>query len=88
MPSISRNRHAGRLICELRTDLGLSPEALSHAIYAAGFGTISSRTIRRIERDGLIPRVRVQFALAQFFDRSVTSIWPVPAQQAQRRMAA
>jgi DNA-binding XRE family transcriptional regulator len=79
---VPRNQRAGRLIRELRTDLGLSPEALSHAVYAAGHGSVSARTIRRIERDGLVPRVRVQFALAQFFGRQVTAIWPIPARPA------
>lgn len=80
-----RNHRAGRLIRELRTELGMSPEALSQAVYTAGHGSVSARTIRRIERDGLIPRVRVQFALAQFFGRQVTAVWPLPT---ARRVAA
>jgi len=76
---VHRDPRAGRLIREIRVDLGLSPEALSHVIYSAGFGSVSARTIRRIESDGLVPRVSAQFAIAQFCGRSVTSIWPLPA---------
>ena len=70
-----RNERAGALIHELRVDRGLSPEALSYAIYKAGLGSVSSRTIRRIESDGMVPRVGNQFAIAAYFDRKVTSIW-------------
>jgi transcriptional regulator with XRE-family HTH domain len=75
MGSQHRNRRAGELIKSLRMDQGLSPEALSFAIYKAGYGSVSARSIRRLEGEGVIPRVRSQFALAQFFDRPVTSIW-------------
>lgn len=71
----NRNCRAGALIRELRTDLGLSPEALSWAIYQAGCGEVSGRTIRRIEAEGVVPRVGAQFAIAMFFDRPVTSVW-------------
>lgn len=69
--------YAGALIKELRTDRGLTPEALSYAIFAAGNGHVSARTIRRVEAGAVVPRVRAQFAIASFFDRPVTSIWPV-----------
>jgi transcriptional regulator with XRE-family HTH domain len=85
---IHRDPRAGRLIRELRTDLGLSPEALSYAVFRGGHGSLSARTIRRVESDGMVPRVRAQFALASFFGRSVTSIWPVPAVAATRKVAA
>lgn len=71
----NRNCRAGTLIRELRTDLGLSPEALSWAIYHSGCGEVSGRTIRRVEAEGVVPRVAAQFAIAMFFDRPVTSIW-------------
>lgn len=74
MPS-HEDARAGSLIRELRCNQGLSPEALSHAIYAAGIGSVSGKTIRRIEA-GMVPTVRVQFALSAFFDRQVVSIWP------------
>jgi DNA-binding XRE family transcriptional regulator len=83
---VHRDPRAGRLIRQVRVDLGLSPEALSHAIYTAGYGTVSARTIRRIEADGMVPRVSAQFALAQFCGRSVTTIWPLPA--TTRKLAA
>lgn len=70
-------RRAGQLIRSFREDRGLTPEALSWAIYEAGHGSVSSRTIRRIESHGLLPRLRVRFAIAQFLDRPVTSIWPL-----------
>jgi DNA-binding XRE family transcriptional regulator len=73
----THNKHAGRLICELRIERGLSPEDLSHEILRAGYGSVSGRTIRRIERRGVVPSVRVQFAVARFFDRPVISIWPL-----------
>lgn len=73
-----RNTDAGHLLRQLRTDRGLSPEALSYAIYVAGHGSISARTIYRVEGQGMVPRVRAQFALAQFFGKPVTQIWPIP----------
>jgi DNA-binding XRE family transcriptional regulator len=73
----THNKGAGRLICELRIERGLSPEDLSHEILKAGHGSVSGRTVRRIERRGVVPSVRVQFALARFFERPVTSIWPL-----------
>ena len=65
---------AGDMLRQLRTDRGLSPEALSHALHMAGLGFVSGKTIRRIE-GGRIPTVRVQFALAQFFDRVPSQVW-------------
>jgi transcriptional regulator with XRE-family HTH domain len=82
-----RNPRAGALLTDLRRDLGLSPEALSYAIYRAGYGSVSARTIRRVERDGMVPRVRAQFALAQFFGRPVSSIWATST-PAYRKVAA
>ena len=79
-----RNRRAGDLIRELRVDAGLSPEALAHAIYSEKLGSISGRTIRRIEQTGAVPSPRVQFAIAQFFDRLPSEIWGKP----RRKVAA
>jgi transcriptional regulator with XRE-family HTH domain len=64
----THNKGAGRLICELRIERGLSPEDLSHEILKAGHGSVSGRTVRRIERRGVVPSVRVQVALARHFD--------------------
>lgn len=77
MASGYRNKHAGRLLRELRSDKGLSPEALSYAIFKAGYGSVSAKTIRRVEDPevGMVPRVRVQFAIAAYFERPVSSIW-------------
>lgn len=87
--NIHRNTKAGDLIRALRIDQGLSPEDLSYAIFRAELGSVSGRTIRRIESDGMIPRVRAQFAIAQYFGRSVTSIWqPSPIRRSVRRAVA
>lgn len=75
MAATLRNRQAGALIRDLRRDQGLSPEALSYAIFKAGHGSVSARTIRRVESDGMVPRVAAQFAVASYFGRSVSSIW-------------
>jgi transcriptional regulator with XRE-family HTH domain len=75
MASVTRNRRAGELIRDLRSDQGLSPEALSYAIFKAGHGAVSARTIRRVEATGMVPRVAAQFAIASYFDRPVSTIW-------------
>lgn len=77
MPKTSpRNRSAGAAIRTLRTLRGLSPEALAMEITLTGAGPVSGKTIRRIEF-GAVPTVRIQFALAAFFDKQVTDLWPV-----------
>lgn len=63
------------LLKELRTDAGLSPEALSLAMHRAGLGYVSGKTIRRIEQTGKTPTPRVQFAIARYFDRLPSGIW-------------
>ena len=79
-----RDTQAGALLEQMRRDRGLSPEGLSHALHAAGHGYVSGKTIRRVET-GAIPTVRVQFALAQFFDgRLPSQVWVPRA----HRMAA
>lgn len=75
-PASPADRRAGQLIRTWREDRGLTPEGLSWAMYEAGVGCVSSRTIRRIESHGLRPRLRVRFAIAQHLDRPVSSIWP------------
>lgn len=80
-----RDFGAARFLRESRVNRGLSHEALSWAIYSAGFGTVSSKTIRRIEEIGCVPTVRVQYAIASFFAREVTDMWPL---NARRRVAA
>lgn len=71
---------AGRLLGDLRRDKGLSPEALSYAILAAGLGSVSGKTIRRTEK-GMVPTARVQYAVATFFERGVSQIWTAPPEQ-------
>lgn len=72
---VSRNHPAAELLRQMRVDRGLSPETLSKALYTEGLGYVSGRTIRRIESAGIIPTPRVQFALAQFFDRAPSQVW-------------
>jgi len=62
----------------LRIDRGLSPETLGYAV------GISGHTVRRIEREGVVPTPRIQFALAQFFELRPTEIWALD----QGRVAA
>lgn len=71
----SKDKPAGQLLAQWRRDRGLSPEALSWELRVAKLDTVTGRQIRRIERDGVIPNVRTQFALARFFDTSPTQIW-------------
>ena len=66
---------AGRLVRDMRSRRGLSTTALSDAIAAAGLGYVSRHTLRRIE-NGVTPRVRVQYAVATFFDKEVPDVWP------------
>lgn len=75
----TRNLQAAELIRRLRIDEGLTPEALAFAIARDGAGTVSGRTIRRIEREGAIPTVRIQFALARHFDMVPSQIWGLPS---------
>jgi transcriptional regulator with XRE-family HTH domain len=72
----TRDRHAAALIRELRVDRGLTPEALSYEIHKRVPGhPVSGRTIRRIERTGAIPTVRVMFGLAAVFGMTPSQIW-------------
>lgn len=71
-----RDRNAGLRIKKLRIDHGWTPEALSYAIYELNPSfSVSGRTIRRVERDGVIPTVRVQFGIAQAFGLVPSEIW-------------
>jgi len=74
----NRNRQAAELIRAFRIDEGLTPEALAHSISRMGAGPVSGRTIRRIEREGAVPTVRIQFALAQHFGMAPSQLWPPP----------
>lgn len=73
--TVPRDHLAGELLRELRENRGLSPEQMPHAMLRLGIEPVSGQTIRRIERVGAVPQVRVKFALAQFFDREVKEIW-------------
>lgn len=76
----NRNRdfQAGALLKELREEMGLSREAMPHAMLRAGIPREhipSVKTIYNVEERGQVPVVRIKFGLAQFFDREVRSIW-------------
>lgn len=74
-----KDKPAAALLADLRRDQGLTPEALSRAILEhPALGArwfVHPNTIRLIERNGTIPTVRVQFALATFFNRLPSDIW-------------
>lgn len=71
----STDRLAADLLSELREDRGLSPEALSRAIFIAGHGYVSGRTIRNIEKDATVPTLRVRGSIALYFARTPRGIW-------------
>jgi transcriptional regulator with XRE-family HTH domain len=64
-------QRAGRQLRELRTNTGLSPEALGARIGVSGM------TIRRIERGECHPTVRTMFLLAAEFEMRPTDMWPI-----------
>lgn len=75
---VARDRKAGTLLHQLRVDKGLSRDALPTAMAVAGVHRDyipSARTIYNVEVHGVIPRVRLQFGLAQFYDRNVSAVW-------------
>lgn len=74
--------HAASRLTELREAEGLSPEALAQAIKARAphepwgdRGTVDAHTIRRIEREGHVPRERVRFVLARYFGLLPHELW-------------
>lgn len=76
------DHHAASLITEMREARGLSPEALATEINAAsraqGLGakfTVHPHTIRRIEREGHVPGVRVRLVLSSFFGLTPHELW-------------
>lgn len=84
--------HAARRIKAMREELGLSsPEALAHEIRLQAViadwgrrGTVDAHTIRRIEKRGHVPSIRIQFVLAMFFGVRMRELWlPGAAQPAQ-----
>lgn len=79
---------AAALLSQLREEAGLSPEALSRAIFVRGLGYVSGRTIRNTEKHETVPTLRVRAALAGYFDRSPRSIWRNAPTVMDRRVAA
>ena len=62
-----------RRLQALRINEGLSPNALA---YRAG---VSGNTVRMAEA-GFVPTPRVQFALAEVFEKRPLDIWPLDSQ--------
>jgi hypothetical protein len=78
MADLARDRQASGLLVALREQRRLMPEEVPHAMFMAGIDPRcipSSRTVRRIEADGVIPRLRLQFGLADFYGRERHLIW-------------
>lgn len=78
MANPARDEQAGALLVALREHRRLMPEEVPHAMFVAGIAPRhipSSRTVRRIESDGVIPRLRLQFGLAEFYGRERHLIW-------------
>jgi hypothetical protein len=77
-----RDKVAGDFLRELRKARGLSPEEMPRVMRKetglAPRWIPSSRTIRRIEDEGVIPQVRFKFSLAQFHDLDQDEIWRRP----------
>lgn len=69
---MKRDRFAAEQIRSKRIDLGLSPEQLGWTV------GVSGHTIRRIERDAVVPTPRIQFALARHFDLKPSDLWHSP----------
>lgn len=71
---------AARRLADLREAAGHSPESLALAIREAAEGNAwgergTAHTIRRIEREGHVPGVRVRFVVAHFFGLPPHKMW-------------
>lgn len=66
---------AAALLTELREQACLSPEQLARAIFLGGHGYVSGRTVRNVEKDHVIPTLRVRGAIAAYFERTPRDIW-------------
>lgn len=74
--------YAASRLTELREQRGLSPEALAIEINAAALaaglgsrGAVDPHTIRRIERHGHVPGVRVAFVISSYFELVPHELW-------------
>lgn len=87
--TVSRDFRAGDELRRLREDHGLSQHDLAVKLVREhprdSRYHVSERTIRRIEDNGVIPTVRVKFALAGSFDLLPSALWGAPS---RRRVAA
>lgn len=78
---------AGQLLKELREAQGLSREQLPHAMLRAGVRRDCIpcvKTVYNVEERGQVPRVRLKFGFAQFYERDVAGIWGAPSTAAMR----
>jgi len=76
--SENRDPEAGALLKHLREERGLSREQLPHAMLLAGVPRANIpaiRTVWNVEELGVIPRARIKFGLANFYDRTLGEIW-------------
>lgn len=70
LPGRGFDRQAASQIRRLRLNQGLSPEQLG------AFVGLSGKTIRNIEAGRVTPTPRSMFALARFYEKDVTDLWP------------
>jgi DNA-binding XRE family transcriptional regulator len=83
----NRDFAAADLLHELREAKGWSPEQVPHELKARGLEHVCGRTVRRIEGEGVIPRVRVKFALAALHGLEIKDIWGSRQRVVSRRAA-
>lgn len=79
---------ASELLIALREKRGLSREGVPRAMMLAGIRREripSAKTLWRIEELGHVPGVGVKFAIAEFFERDIHSIWPPHQPRCARR---
>lgn len=74
----NRDPFAGLLLKELREEKRIPRTRLPLEMARAGVPRDhipSLRTIYNIEEDGQVPRERIRFAIAQFYERNPRDIW-------------
>lgn len=82
---------AGAILSELREGACLSPEQLARAIHIGGHGFVAGRTIRNVEKFGVVPTLRVRGSIASYFGRTPRDIWrtaPIFHDRRNRKVAA
>jgi len=87
------DKYAGAVIARERKLRGHSPESLAEEIRRqaktapwGARGAVDAHTIRRIEKRGHVPGMRVQFVLAHYFGMRPDQIWdPAHSVELDRR---